>query len=189
MLDKSQKSNPQYQKLLDGVISASVSNDWQEAKSEWAVVDYYERPGESCLCGKERITHCHTIENTTTGKTLGPIGSTCIKKFESPQMNNDVSLTRTFVELNNAFNNYVEIDDIKTLLRNKKLLTQISKDNVFDESNNKFYGNMVRKHNPANDKEKGKFKYLVFYVVKPYIQAIVKNYCTSTSDKSDELSE
>lgn len=189
MSDKSQKSKPRYQKLLEGVISASVSNDWQEAKSEWAVVDYYERPDESCLCGKEPIVHCHTIENTTTGETLGPIGSTCIKKFESPQMNDDVSLTRTFVELNNAFNNYVEIDDIKTLLRNKKLLTQISNDNVFDKSNNEFYRKMVNKRAPANDAQESWFKYAVFRVVKPYIQDIVKNYHISTSDKSDGLSD
>lgn len=189
MQDKSQKSKTRDWKLLDGVISASVSTDWQEAKSEWAVVDYYESSGESCLCGKENITHCHTIENTTTGETLGPIGSSCIEKFESPEMNDDMSLTRTFVELNNAFNNYVEIDNIKTLLRNKKLITQISNDNVFDESTNKFYGQMVRKRTPASDKQEAWFKRLVFYDVKPYIQEIVKNYHTSTSVKSDELSD
>ena len=66
-------------KLIDGIMKASISDDWQDSKSEWAVVDYYESScGESCMCGKENITHCHTIENVTTGEVLGPIGSSCI---------------------------------------------------------------------------------------------------------------
>lgn len=171
------KSRPRDWKLLDGVMKASISNDWKEAKTEWAVVDYYESSGESCLCGKENITHCHTIENTSTGETLGPIGSSCIEKFESPTMNEDVSLSRTFVELNKAFTNFVDVDEIRTLLRNKKLLSQISKDNVFDdEKTNTFYGKMVRKRTPGTEKQEAWFKRLLFYDVKPYVQEVVKDY-------------
>lgn len=185
------KSRPRDWKLLDGVMKASVADDWQEAKTEWAVVDYYESSGESCLCGKENITHCHTIENTTTGETLGPIGSSCIEKFESPTMNDDVSLSRTFVELNNSFDNYVDIDEIRTLLRNKKLLSQISNDNVFgDDKTNTFYGKMVRKRTPGTEKQEAWFKRLIFYDVKPYVQEVVKNYHNSdTNEKSNDAYE
>ena len=190
MLDK-ESQKPRDWRLIEGVIKASVSKDWQQAKTEWSVVDYYESSGESCLCGKENITHCHTIENTETGETLGPIGSSCVEKFESPTMNEGVALSRTFVELNTAFNNYANIDDMRTLLRNKKLITKLADDNVFgDNITNDFYGKMVRKRTQGSDRQEAWFKRLVFYEVKPYVRDIVKDYHASTiNHKSTYVSE
>ena len=39
-----------------------------------------------CVCIKEHIRYLYTIRNELTGRTIYPIGSSCIKKFHRNDM-------------------------------------------------------------------------------------------------------
>lgn len=45
----------------------------------------------TCVCGKEGLRYVYTIANTETGETLSPIGSSCIKKFEQSDMDEELA--------------------------------------------------------------------------------------------------
>lgn len=47
----------QFHQLVETVEKASVSNDWQGAKSEWDVVEVSEddSQSENCICGQEQL--------------------------------------------------------------------------------------------------------------------------------------
>lgn len=178
--------------LVSKIIAHSKGSTWEEAKNEWETIDYYEDPDSTCVCGKEHITHCHTIKNTETNDVVGPIGSSCIEKFDSATMNNDASLSRVYVQLDKAFDSFVEMDDIRTLLRNRKLLQDLSDKNVFkDKKQGEFYGKMIRKTTPGSEKQENYLKSLVYFTVKPYIQDKIKDYRTheATPDHPQQLKD
>lgn len=111
-------------KLIDEVMNCSKADDWQNAKTEWQIVNYTEvelteDDGHTCVCGKEGLKHLYTIQNTITKKTLFPIGSVCIKKFENEGLNSQLNYWKQLLELKNAAVAYGK-DDRIDFYRDKK---------------------------------------------------------------------
>ena len=79
--------------LIGTVIGLSVADDWEGARREWEVVgcEVDETHSATCVCGKEGLRYVYTIANTETGETLSPIGSSCIKKFEQSDMDEELA--------------------------------------------------------------------------------------------------
>lgn len=68
-------------KLAQEIIARSVADNWDEAKSEWAL-DYVfdsEVLGE-CLCGHYPIREFCVIRNRKNGN-LATVGNHCVRKF------------------------------------------------------------------------------------------------------------
>lgn len=103
--------------LIFRVIGESESNSWNDAVLEWEIIDCEEDDelSLSCICGKENLRYLYTIRNELNGKVLFPIGSSCIKKFERSDLNEEIIVregmfkfyrairTRTFIELSSEF--------------------------------------------------------------------------------------
>lgn len=103
--------------LIFRVIDESESNLWNDAVLEWEIIDCEEDDelSLSCICGKENLRYLYTIRNELNGKVLFPIGSSCIKKFERSDLNEEIIVregmfklyrairTRTFIELSSEF--------------------------------------------------------------------------------------
>lgn len=79
--------------LIGTVIEFSVADDWEGARREWEVVgcEIDETHSATCICGKEGLRYVYTIVNTETGESLFPIGSSCIKKFEQNDMDEELA--------------------------------------------------------------------------------------------------
>lgn len=79
--------------LIGTVIGLSVADDWEGARREWEIVgcEVDETHSATCVCGKEGLRYVYTISNTETGETLSPIGSSCIKKFEQSDMDEELA--------------------------------------------------------------------------------------------------
>lgn len=79
--------------LIGTVIGLSVADDWEGARREWRIVgcEVDETLSATCVCGKEGLRYVYTIANTETGETLSPIGSSCIKKFEQSDMDEELA--------------------------------------------------------------------------------------------------
>lgn len=79
--------------LIGTVIGLSVADDWEGARREWEIVgcEVDETHSATCVCGKEGLRYVYTIANTETGETLSSIGSSCIKKFEQSDMDEELA--------------------------------------------------------------------------------------------------
>tara|TARA_R110000868_G_scaffold77408_1_gene221652 strand:+ start:3085 stop:3669 length:585 start_codon:yes stop_codon:yes gene_type:complete len=59
----------------------------KEALKEWVIIAHYESENEqACLCGKENVVDVYCLQNNINRKFLDPIGSECIKRFQNPEM-------------------------------------------------------------------------------------------------------
>lgn len=78
--------------LFNTVLSKSESNTWDEATQEWDIVTEREDEDrtESCVCGHELLRYLFTIRNRFNGNEVYPIGSTCIRKFERNDLDQDL---------------------------------------------------------------------------------------------------
>lgn len=87
--------------LFNEVISKSESDAWEEAVLEWDIVSEREDEDrvESCVCGHEHLRYLFTIRNRYTGKEIYPIGSTCIRKFERNDLNEDLECRKQALRL------------------------------------------------------------------------------------------
>lgn len=90
-------------RLIDSVIALSDADDWDEARTEWKVIDCYDAgaPSEHCVCGQENLRYQFTIENVKNGNTLYPIGSTCVEKFGVSEMDEEQRCWREAINLMN----------------------------------------------------------------------------------------
>jgi hypothetical protein len=68
-------------KLIKEIISLSVSDTWEIAKTEWELNEIYiaDEP-ETCLCGRFPIIELCELKNTKN-KELAVVGNCCVKKF------------------------------------------------------------------------------------------------------------
>lgn len=67
--------------LTTELLKLSQSQNWDEAKLEWELVDIEKvEDSETCLCGKYPILELCTIKNRKTNlETI--VGNSCVKKF------------------------------------------------------------------------------------------------------------
>lgn len=68
--------------MIEAIIHNSVADKFEEAALEWDVMNCTMGDG-TCVCGQKHLQYLFTIKNRHTGKTLYPIGSECIKKFNN----------------------------------------------------------------------------------------------------------
>lgn len=68
-------------KLIKEIISLSVSDTWEIAKTEWELNEiYFADEPETCLCGRFPIIELCELKNTKN-KELAVVGNCCVKKF------------------------------------------------------------------------------------------------------------
>lgn len=84
--------------LIEIINQNSTSENFQTNSREWSVMECIDQgeDTERCICGKEGIRYCYRIYNNKTNKSLYPIGSSCIKKFNNEDMNSQM---KTLTEL------------------------------------------------------------------------------------------
>lgn len=93
-----------FRNLQDAVIRHSEADEWYSAVNEWIINDVEEDETltESCVCGKEKLHYLFTIRNILNGDILYPIGSSCIRRFERDDLDEEVDLNVQLFELLHA---------------------------------------------------------------------------------------
>lgn len=107
--------------LIKQILDASTGRTWEEAVKEWEIIDCEEdeQCDSFCICGKEHIRYLYTIRNTETGKTLYPIGSSCIKKFQRDDMDEEIAVMEGMFRLYRAIRNHERIGAVFKILLEK----------------------------------------------------------------------
>lgn len=168
--------------LTAKVIERSESKYWKDAVTEWKIDDCEEDESCSseCICGKENIKYLYTIRNILNGNTLFPIGSSCIKKFNRTDMNEEISLRESTFKLLHAVedNKYLSLS---TELFSRKLLKWLYEQGAFDTPYNRYDGEedydfMLEMFNKRNKsaitvKQDKKIKAILLNSIKPFLQS------------------
>ena len=83
-----QKKDSRWIMLVKMVMKFSEAKEWDLARFEWVAtgLPYDENGDNICLCGHPHIVRLFSITNINTRITLKPIGSKCIKKFDTVEM-------------------------------------------------------------------------------------------------------
>lgn len=172
--------------LIQRVMDASFGTTWEEAVREWEIVDCEEdEECESyCVCGKEHIRYLYTIRNVETGRQICPIGSSCIRKFQRDDLEEEISIMEGMFKLYRAIRNQ-EMIELSSKYFSKKLLLALYEDGAFKPSayNNfdgyndyEFLLDMFNKRNKLNisDRQQAKIRGLIAYSIKPYLSSRLK---------------
>jgi hypothetical protein len=68
-------------RLRQEILRLSSSQDWEQARAEWIMLDVSERPeGATCLCGHHPIHDLCRLANTSNGAEA-LVGNCCVKRF------------------------------------------------------------------------------------------------------------
>ncbi len=121
-----------YENLIKVVIEASVADTWESAVLEWEIIDCTEdESAESqCVCKHEGLRYLYKIRNVKNGKKLFPIGSTCIKKFEREDLNEEISIMEQMFVLLHAVEKR-ELIELSSKYFSRKLLEYLYEKDVF----------------------------------------------------------
>ena len=170
-----------FEQLKKLVLEKSFSKNWKTAVSEWEIADADEDEScsSSCVCGKENIRYLYTIENSKTKETLFPIGSSCIRKFERSDLNNQASLTEQLFKLYHAVEENVFLC-LSTDLFSRNLLKHLyekgafySADGNYDEEDSyKFLLKMFNKRDKEaiTQSQQKKISAILLNNIKPFVQ-------------------
>jgi hypothetical protein len=139
------RNSAYYRNLIQHVIENSVASTWESAVLEWEVFDCEEDETleSSCICGKEELRYLFTIRNTQNGNLLFPIGSSCIKKFERDDLDEEVAVKEQLFRLLHAIENNRFIT-LSSDYFSRKLLRYLYEIDAFEATE---YNNF----NPYND--------------------------------------
>lgn len=173
-----------YRRLVETVLRYSDATEWSAAVLEWCIddVEEDETQQESCICGKENLRYLFTIRNTINGNTLYPIGSSCIKKFERSDLDDEVAVKEQLFILLHA----IEGRSFLTLSSNffsRKLLRYLydigafkpTSYNQYDPYNDyQFMLDMFNKRNRSERQEKMSTA-IILNSVKPFLQDMLKD--------------
>ena len=167
--------------LFGTVLNASESKVWEQAVTEWEIVDWEEDYfcESSCICGKEEIKYLFTIKNRINGNELYPIGSSCIKKFERNDMREITKLKEEMFRLLHA----VEHDEYISLNSDyfsRKLLYALLEDGAFKaniyndydgENDYEFMLKMFNKRDKSaiTDGQEKKIRAIIVNSIRPYL--------------------
>ena len=167
--------------LIHKVICASEADTWEDAVQEWTIFDCEEDDecASTCICGKEGLRYLYTIKNQINGKTLYPIGSSCIRKFENDALNEELDIREGMFKLYKAIRNEEEIEPTSDFF-SRKLIAAFydagafpgNKYNNYDGYNDyKFFLDMFNKRikSRITDRQYQKFDMIVRYSLKPYL--------------------
>ena len=174
-----------FENLKRTIIDNSTSKDWKNAVLEWSLVDTEEdEDSEStCICGKENIRYLHRIMNNTNGNILFPIGSSCIHKFERPDLNEEISIKEKLFNLYHAVGNK-EFLELSSELFSRKLIKYLYDEGAFDSNSSnypayetyKFFLKMFNKRNKEeiSEKQDKKIKAILLNNIKPFVQKRIR---------------
>jgi len=168
-----------FDELVRAVLSASESNVWSIAVTEWSVTALEEDPAAMgiCTCGKTGLAKLFTIKNKLNGNELHPIGSQCVKQFGINELDQEVNLLERLLLLRNAFNeNRVEFTSVyfsKALLAyfHSQGVFSVDKWNEDGEQDIKFLLKMFNKKDKKSitSKQRWKIRLLLSNKIKPYV--------------------
>ena len=171
-----------YNNMIRRVLDASYSDCWEDAVYEWEIVDYEEDEDcESvCICGKQGIRYLYTIRNRETRIQLYPIGSSCIRKFERDDMDEEISVLEGMFNLYHAIRNRERIE-LSSKYFSKRLLRALFDEGAFPANQyNKFDGwndydfmlTMFNKRNKASitASQHSKIRGIIAYSIKPFLE-------------------
>lgn len=168
-----------FQTLIKDVMDNSESEYWEDAVTEWEIVDVEEdeRLEESCICGKEHLRYLFTIKNQLNGHELYPIGSSCIKKFERDDLKHLVDVKEQLFKLLHAVedNQYLQLS---SEFFSRKLLRYLLDVGAFEpnewnnynpENDYRFMLDMFNKRT-RTDKQNKKATAIILGSIKPFLQ-------------------
>lgn len=180
-------SNAYRTNLIQKVLDKSEGNTWNEAVQEWVIDDCEEDDSleSSCICGKEELRYLFTIRNVRNGNTLFPIGSSCIKKFDRADLNEEVSIQEKLFKLFHAIEDGSFIT-LSSEFFSRKLLKYLYDEGVFqaNEYNNynpeidyEFMLKMFNTHNKASitQNRQRKINAIIMTSIRPYLVEQLKN--------------
>ncbi|WP_041139529.1 hypothetical protein [Beduini massiliensis] len=173
------------EKLIQTVLDNSVSNYWDSAVQEWEIVDCEEdeKCKSACICGKERLRYLYTIRNYETGSTLYPIGSSCIKKFNRDDLNEQTTVNEKLFQLLHAIQNRQFIS-LNSEFFSRKLLRYLYDEGVFKPTQyNKFNGendyefllDMFNKRSEPSERQEAKIRAIIVSSIRPYLVQRLRN--------------
>ena len=89
------------EKFFKTILDGSESNTWDCVVNEWEIIDCEEdvEAKSTCICGKENIRYLFSIQNIHNKKIINPLGSSCIKKFERKELNQQVLINEKLFQL------------------------------------------------------------------------------------------
>lgn len=171
--------------LIFKIIENSYSKTWKEAVKEWKIVDLEIIDKDSyteCICGKENIKYLYSIKNYNNGNIIYPIGSSCIKKFNRRDLNEEIDINMKMGELLIAYKNNQFIE-LNSKYFSKKLLLYLFENNVFEsniynsfnpELDYKFLLKMFNKRNKPTENEEKKIRALIVKSIIPFLEEKIK---------------
>jgi len=176
--------------LMQTVIDLSVADDWYSAVEEWYLYDVEEDEfrEESCVCGKEKLLYLFTIRNENNGSTLFPIGSSCIKKFERSDLNEEVAAKEQLFKLLHAIENN-EFLSLTSNLFTRKLLLYLYEIGAFaptaynrydPENDYRFMLDMFNKRNRMTVRQESKTTAIILSAIKPFLKKMLDDKIRKT---------
>lgn len=171
--------------LIQTVITLSEADNWHLAVEEWYLDDVEEDEylEESCVCGKENLRYLFTIRNEYNGNTLFPIGSSCIKKFERSDLNEEVAAKEQLFKLLHAIENN-ELLSLSSNLFTRKLLLYLYEIGAFvptaynrynPENDYLFMLDMFNKRNRMTVRQESKTTAIILNSIKPFLRKMLNN--------------
>lgn len=167
--------------LVNSVINNSIADNWEDAVQEWDILDCFEDElrEESCACGKENLYYLFTIKKRYNGKTLFPIGSSCIHKFGREDLSEQADIEEKMFRLYHAVESgtYLKLDSD---FFSRKVLRHLYEEGAFDNSHNGYNGQcdyefMLKMFNKRNKqditlRQQSKIKAIIVSSIRPYLR-------------------
>lgn len=173
-----------FRNLINTVLRYSDATEWKAAVLEWCIEDVEEDEtlSESCICGKERLRYLFTIKNVVNGRKLYPIGSSCIKKFERTDLNEEVAVKEQLFKLLHAIedNRYLTLS---SEYFSRKLLRYLYELGAFKPSSYNGYNSyndyqfmldMFNKRNRTEKQDK-RTSAIILSSIKPFLQEMLSD--------------
>ena len=165
--------------LIKLVIDNSVADNWEDAVEEWDITDEDEDENmeSQCVCGKENIKYLFEITNRLNFKKLYPVGSSCIRKFERDDLNEEVNIYEQLFKLSHAIRDGADIT-LSTEFFSRKLLEWLyeqdaflpNRYNEYDGYNDyEFMVKMFNKRTDASSKQDYKIQKVIEGSIIPFV--------------------
>ena len=178
------RSSAYYRNLIQCVIDNSVADVWESAVLEWEVFDCEEDEtlASSCICGKEELRYLFTIHNTRNGNMLYPIGSSCIKKFERDDLDEEVAVKEQLFKLLHAIENNSFLTLSSDFFSRKLLLNLLDLGafkptayNHFNPENDyQFMLNMFNKGSRRTESQDKKTSAIILNSIRPFLREMLR---------------
>lgn len=173
-----------YRNLIQRVIDNSEASNWDSAVLEWDVFDCEEDETleSSCICGKEELRYLFTIRNTLNGNILYPIGSSCIRKFQRDDLDDEVAVKEQLFKLLHAIENNSFLTLSSDFFSRKLLLYLLNlgafKPTVYNhyypEEDYQFLLDMFNKGSRRTESQDKKATAIILNSIRPFLREMLR---------------